>query len=234
MIKKRPIILSECDRTGNAVRPWAEAGWECWCVDTQHSIRKRMRGRVTSVGEGTIRYIWGDVRSWVLPGDVCVAFYLAFPPCTHLTCSGAQDWQTKRGYALADALQTFDACERAAAMAGCPYAIENPALSRLSTNRRSPDHTFHPWEYAGYLPDHEVDNTEKRTGLWSGAGFVMPSRKPAPAPHRQDCWRASPGDDRADDRAETPMGFARAVYEANSPLLAAAGHQPTAWELVAG
>ena len=24
------------DRTGNMVRPWAEAGYPCWCYDIQH------------------------------------------------------------------------------------------------------------------------------------------------------------------------------------------------------
>lgn len=34
------VVLSMCDRTGNMVRLWADAGFECWCVDTGHSIRK--------------------------------------------------------------------------------------------------------------------------------------------------------------------------------------------------
>ena len=34
------IVISLCDLTGHMVLPWAEAGYECWCVDVQHSIRK--------------------------------------------------------------------------------------------------------------------------------------------------------------------------------------------------
>jgi hypothetical protein len=30
-------VLSLCDRTGNMVRPWAEAGFECFCADLHPS-----------------------------------------------------------------------------------------------------------------------------------------------------------------------------------------------------
>jgi len=30
------IVLSLCDRTGNMVKPWAEAGTQCVIVDIQH------------------------------------------------------------------------------------------------------------------------------------------------------------------------------------------------------
>ena len=29
-------VLSLCDRTGNMVQPWADAGFECFTVDTSH------------------------------------------------------------------------------------------------------------------------------------------------------------------------------------------------------
>lgn len=204
-----------CDKTGNMARPWAEAGYGCWCVDVQHSIR---RDRVEHVGAGVIRYVWGDARSWHPPDRLEIDFFAAFPPCTELTCTGARDFQKKRGWMLADAVQIFDSCLMAAVFSGAPFMLENPATSRLNTHRRPPDYVFHPWEYAGYLPDIQVDNTSKKTGLWTGNGFVMPEKRPAPEPHRQDCWMATPTDnpnDRADERSVTPMGFARAVFLAN-------------------
>lgn len=33
---ERNVVLSLYDYTGEAVRPWAEAGFECWCYDVQH------------------------------------------------------------------------------------------------------------------------------------------------------------------------------------------------------
>lgn len=218
LFNMQPVVVSLCDRTGNMVRPWAKAGYECWCVDIQHSIR---RDRVQEVGAGLIRYVWGDVRSWALPKELTgrVKMGFAFPPCTELTCSGARDFRKKRGWALADGLQCFDSCMVALTFSGAPYMIENPATSRINTHREPPHHKFHPWEYAGYLPDIETDNTSKNTGLWIGGGFVIPEPKPAPAPHRQDCWVESPGEDRDDIRSVTPMGFAHAVFQANQSLV---------------
>lgn len=168
-----PVVISLCDRTGNMVRPWAESGCECWCVDLQHSIR---RDKHEHVGDGLIHFVWGDARSWRLPEAARgrVVHLFAFPPCPHLTCTAARDFQKKGGWMLADAVQTFDSCEVVASFCGAPYMIENPATSRLNTHRRKPDFKFHPWEYAGYLPDIEKDNTMKFTGLWVGGGFVMP------------------------------------------------------------
>lgn len=196
------------------VKPWAEAGCECWCVDTQHSIR---RDRTEECGAGVIHYVWGDVRSWRLPVEARgrVVQFFAFPPCPHLTCTAARDFVKKGGWMLADAVQIFDSCEVAASFCGASYMIENPGISRLNTHRRKPDYKIHPWEYAGYLPDIETDNTMKLTGLWTGGGFVLPEKKPAPTLHRQDCWIATPSDDRANARSVTPMGFAKAVFEAN-------------------
>lgn len=64
-------VVSFCDLTGNMVRPWAEAGYECWCVDVQHSIR---RDRTVAVGNGLINFVWGDVRSWTPPQGRAVRF----------------------------------------------------------------------------------------------------------------------------------------------------------------
>lgn len=207
------IIISLCDRTGNAAVPWAREGFTCYCVDVQHSIRAPYR---TRVGAGSIVKVWGDVRSWLPPAGRIV-FMMAFPPCTHLAVSGARDFQSKAGWMLSDALQLFDSCRVACEYSRAPFFIENP-VGRLSSHRRKPDQTFQPWEYAGYLPDIQTDNTSKRTCLWTGGGFVMPEKRPAPAPHREDCWKATPSLSRADERAETPMGFAEAVFLANCPL----------------
>ena len=38
LIGSRGTVLSLCDLTGNMARPWAEAEFECICVDFQHRI----------------------------------------------------------------------------------------------------------------------------------------------------------------------------------------------------
>jgi hypothetical protein len=200
-------VISLCDKSGNMVRPWAEAGYECWCVDVQHSIR---RDRTENVGAGVIHYVWGDVRSWRLPerarGQVAIGF--GFTPCTHLSSSGARDHQKKAGWMLADALQLFDSVEVAFSYGGFPYMMENP-IGRLSTHRRKPDYKFQPWMYG--------DLWTKETCIWSGNGFVMPAPRYATAPEgtTEKIWLMPPSDERQNERSLTPPGFARAVFESN-------------------
>lgn len=72
----------------------------------------------------------------------------------------------------------------------------------------------------GVIPptsDSENDGYHKSTCLWTGGGFVMPEKKPIPFNDKPNFIHlASPGEDRANIRSVTPMGFAYAVYEANS------------------
>lgn len=200
-----------CDLTTNVAQPFAEAGWDCWCVDMQHPRGITRRGRITLVG-ANVHELHRD--HWWLPQSA--DFAMAFPDCTFLTNS-ANRWQRERGPGPTGmGLLLVDACWRLMKSYGCPWAIENPAASRLGSGWYKPDHTFHPWEYAGWLEDIQTDNTTKGTGIWCGNGFVMPEKRPAPEPHRHDCWMEPPGEDRGDIRSVTPMGFARAMFAAVS------------------
>lgn len=201
-----------CDLTGNMARPWAEAGIRCYCVDVQHSIRK---DRV----QGNIHYVWGDVRSWVPPAGIRPIFGAAFTPCTDVAVSGARDFAKKRGFLLRDAIETFEATRQAFEWARIPYMQENSVgvMSSLP-HIGKPDHYFHPWQFTQLCPE---DNYTKNTCIWSGGDFVMPEPCPDLSLGKPDnrIHFASPGDDRADFRAATPMGFARAVFQANAPHL---------------
>lgn len=204
-----PICIFLCDRTGVAAKPWADAGFDCYCVDVQHSIR---RERVV----GRVRYVWGDVRSWTPPHRP-IAFMGCFPPCTHVAGSGARDFKTKGPVMLADALALFAACQLACAYSGAPYFIENP-VGVLSSHVRKPDHTFHPCDYAGYAVDPHAEAYTKQTCLWTGGGFVMPLPVPVTPTLGSMMHRLPPSDNRGDLRSVTPSGFARAVFLANSHL----------------
>lgn len=200
-------VLSLCDKTANMVRPWAEAGYHCTCVDIQHE--GIVGGRV---GKGAILKEHGDVTNM---GSSFNGYDMvfAFPPCTHLAVSGARWFKAKGMDALIEALQVVNACRKIAEGSGAPYMIENP-VSTLSTYWRKPDYYFDPYEYGGYLEDPREDAYTKKTCLWTGGGFVMPEKRPVPDPDDR-IHKAPPSDDRGDIRSVTPMGFARAVYEAN-------------------
>lgn len=201
-----------CDRSGVMARPWAEAGYECWCIDTAHSIR---RPRF----EGGIHYVWGDARSFRRPTNLPIAFFAAFPPCTDVAVSGARDFALKGGVMLRDALELFEACRQAASWSGAPYCIENP-IGVLSSvpHIGKPDFMFDPFEFAGYAEKPETDAYTKRTCLWTGNGFIFPTRKPVDPVMGSAMWKLPPADDRADVRSQTPQGFARAVFEANAAI----------------
>lgn len=192
------IVLSLCDRTGNMVRPWADAGYECVCVDMQHNGVSR-EGRITRVGANVLDY---------LPprGEYRIAF--AMPPCTDLANSGNR-WKADKGLAaLADAIRVVARCRDVLEWTGAPYWLENPVGS-LSTYWRKPDHTFHPWHYG--------EPEQKLTCCWTGNGFVMPPKLVTVKPDNvhQSVWLAPPTADRGDIRSITPEAFAQAVFDAN-------------------
>lgn len=201
------VVVSLCDRTGNMVKPWANAGFECWCVDVQHSIRAP---KVV----GNVHFAWGDVRTWAPPEEIRrrIGIIFAFPPCTHVAVSGARDFRTKGTAMLRDSLELFSACEHAAKWAGVPYMIENP-VGKFSDHMGRPDFTFQPWNFG--------DMESKKTCLWTGNGFRMPAFEILEKPGNiaESVWKCPPSADRGDIRSVTPPGFARAVFEANAKFL---------------
>lgn len=204
-------VVSLCDLTGNIVRPWAEAGYNCLCLDVEHPIRSDDVESFDSGGR--IVYRWADVRSVTpsdLPDDTVMMF--AFPPCTHLTVSGSRDWSRKGLQPLIDGLQLVEACRRLCEWGGWRWMLENP-VGRLSKAWRAPDHSFQPNEYG--------DTYTKRTCLWVGGGFVVPQVSAITEPvDGSKMWKIPPSGDQARLRSETPEGFAQAVFEANDPWVA--------------
>lgn len=185
------------------VRPWAKAGYQCVCFDLQHSIRG------DQVEDG-ITYRWADVRS-LSPDFLCYAdMVFAFPPCTHLAVSGARDFQKKGLRSLIDALELVESCRLLSEFSRAPWMIENP-VSTLSTYWRKPDFMFDPADYG--------DGYTKKTCLWTGNGFVMPEKNRVEITQESYIHKMPPGPERANLRSATPMGFARAVFEANAKRL---------------
>lgn len=199
------------DKTGNMGRPWLEAGRIVLIVDLQHPT-----GLHTS--DGKLFKLGADLRDGFdlpdgLPAFDKIEFVAAFPPCDHLAVSGARWFKGKGLRLLSLSVDLFataaEFCERAKA----PYIIENP-VSTISTYWRKPDHTFHPWYWAGI---EDGDNYTKTTCIWVGGGFVMPQRVESLFGEKPDdrIHRAPPGPERANFRSATPMGFANAVFRAN-------------------
>lgn len=119
---------------------------------------------------------------------------------------------------LRDALETFEAACQAVAWSGAPGFAENPVGVLSSVPHiGKPDFWFPPSDYAGYHPEPDVDAYTKKTGLWTFNGFVMPEKRPMDPVQGSKMWRLTPSDDRADQRAATPLGFSIANFIANCP-----------------
>lgn len=202
-----PRVLSLCDRTGNMVRPWAEAGYHALAVDVAHDGT-----HLEDVGAGAITYVEADVRDYEPPeAEYAAAF--AFPPCTDLAYSGAKHFDEKGWEAFGDALALAGRCRDIVDGLDCPWMVENPK-SRLQHAWGDPDWRFDPYEYDGYTDADEAYT--KRTWLWTSSTFRMPlpdGVKESAADDR--IHTMSPGEDRQERRSATPTGFARAVYLAH-------------------
>lgn len=199
------IVLSMCDRTGVMVKPWAEAGYECVCIDWQHPPGETVDGNITYVG--------ADLHTWMPPYGEDYAIAFAFTDCTNMAVSGARWFKSKGLTALNQGVSLFDRARTICEAMGVPYSLENP-VSTIASYWRKPDHVFNPCDYGGYL-DPPGDAYTKKTCLWTGNGFAMPEPKPVQPTERSKMHLMPPSQERADLRSVTPAGFARAVFEAN-------------------
>jgi len=208
----KKIVISLFDYTGNIVKPWLDAGYECWIVDIQHPVAYGSDG-VTR--EGNLVKHHYDLTQPYLPmvDKNSLAFVAAFPPCDHLAVSGSR-WMKGKGLRrLQQSIAMFATAAEFCEWSEAPYFIENP-VSTISTYWRKPDYTFHPYEFSGIESN---DNYTKKTCLWTGGGFVMPGRAIDESLGQPDdrIHKAPPGPDRANFRSATPAGFSRAVFESN-------------------
>ena len=232
------IVISLYDFTGEAVKPWAEAGYTCLCYDIQHDFQPHV---VTYQNGGSISYINADlhkreslktIADTVKESGHTVAFGMGFPVCTDLAVSGAAHFAKKAAADPDFQVKASDYAKWCADMfdgLGCPYFIENP-VSRLATLWRKPDYRFHPWQYGGYIPAEEgqhpkwpeyiaaFDAYPKLTCLWTGGGFKMPDQKAVQVGDgysKQHLKLGGKSMKTKNIRSATPRGFARAIFEAN-------------------
>jgi hypothetical protein len=233
------IVLSLYDYTGEALKPWAEAGYTCYAFDIQHN--KELCPKIDKFDSGG-RILYFHMDLWDIDNikhlrktfkNDNVVFGMAFPVCTDLAVSGAAhfkrkaavdpDFQVKASDHAKWCADLFDAL-------GVPYFIENP-VSRLATLWRKPDYSFHPYQYGGYIPASQAEHPKwpdyiaprdaypKKTCLWTGGGFVMPATLPVTPEDghsRQHLKLGGKSMKTKNIRSATPRGFARAVFEANA------------------
>jgi hypothetical protein len=192
------------------VEPWSEAGYECIIVDLLHPHGSSTHGNVTRVGANMLHYLPPQ-------GDYAAAF--AFPVCKNLAVSGARWFKDKGLRGLIDGLELVERCRMVCEWTGAMWMLENP-VGTLSTYWRKPDYIFNPCDYGGYLTP-PGDAYTKKTCLWTGGGFQMPTPKWVEPTEGSKMHLMPPSEDRDQLRSVTPSGFARAVFEANRIAVAA-------------
>lgn len=229
----RRIALFLYDFTGLMAQPWLDAGYECWLLDGQHQEGITREGNLLKVGmwfhHDQIEKHAADIARMV---GGKADFVFGFPECTHLTVAGAKHFAKKAAANPRFQLEAInlaklvpwvaDACK-----CDC-WGLENP-VGVMSTLWMKPDFTFHPCDYGGYLPVGDShpeypdvypsrDAYNKKTCIWSGEDFVMPSRRAVePSSKDNPGWKKLGGKSTRTKniRSATPRGFARAVFEAN-------------------
>jgi len=236
----RQKVISLYDYTGEALKPWAEAGYTCHAFDIQHSF---VEPEVQAFDSGgSITYNFADLHDYNWLNAIQdefsdkVIFGMAFPVCTDLAVSGAA-WFKKKAEAdpffQEAAVSHAIWCDRLFNSLHVPYFIENP-VSVLATKWRKPDYSFHPYEYGGYIRDDDAEHPrwpeyiaprdayKKKTCLWTGNGFVMPTKVAVDCEgyhgngYSTAMMKLGGKSQRTKDiRSATPRGFAKAVCDAN-------------------
>ena len=202
-------IVSLFDKSGIAVLPWAEDGYKCFCFDIEESSSR--------VEHKNITYILGDIKDQIdRIKELDPIFISSFPPCTHLAVSGAR-WFKRKSLEnpkfQEEAMSLVFLAKEVAEDIGCTYYIENP-IGVVSTKWRKPDYKFHPWHFTGWCKDN---NYTKNTCLWTSKDFIMPEmyKDPSITEEPDKKYIQHLGGRNSKTRAITPMGFAKAVHDAN-------------------
>lgn len=232
-------VISLYDYTGEALMPWAEAGYRCYAYDIQHKVVEHKQFD----SGGFIIFCKLDLHKLENINHLVTSYKgkdvvlgMAWPVCTDLSVSGSAHFASKRekdpffqekaaNYALWCS-QLFEALN-------VPYFVENP-VSVLSTLWRKPDYRFHPFEYGDYISDSEAEHPKwpeyippkdaykKKTCLWTSDSFNMPDQKPVECSayygngySKQIMKLGGKSQKTKNIRSATPRGFARAVFEAN-------------------
>lgn len=136
-------------------------------------------------------------------GDVMDILYdnwdmvIAFPPCTHLSCSGAR-WFKNKQEEQRQAIYFFMLF---ANLKIKKKAIENP-IGIMSTRYRKPDQIIQPWMFG--------HGETKATCLWiEGLPLLIPTNIVEGREHR--IHKMAPGPDRWKERSRTFPGIAEAM-----------------------
>ena len=147
----------------------------------------------------------GGHPEWHIQGDVIKELdknwdmIIAFPPCTHLSSSGARWFKEKQKYGRQQ--NAVDFFMRIVNANATKIAIENP-IGIMSSKYRKPDQIIQPWQFG--------HGETKATCLWL-KGLPKLTATELVEGREQRIWRLPPSKDRAKLRSKTFPGIAKAM-----------------------
>ena len=183
-------ILSLFDYSGNWPKYYKENGYDVLQVDIKHDINIL------------------DLTVDDLPDEIYGI--LAAPPCTDFAGSGAQYWPVKDQDGRTEAsLKLVDkVLELVEAFQPKFWALENP-VGRLHKLRPE---LGNPWYFQPYWYG---DPYTKKTGLWGNFNKDLIKNEVVPDPNSWIMKLGGKSERTKELRSMTPLGFAKAFYEAN-------------------
>ena len=183
-------VLVACEYSGIVRDAFVARGHEAMSCDLLPSDRPR----AMTVGGNRGSHYMGDVRPLLKMGwDMMIAF----PPCTHLSASGARWWKDKQ-VAQAEALDFVRLLLDAPIE---KIALENP-VGKISSAIRKPSQIIQPWMFG--------HGETKATCLWLKS---LPHLQPTNIVEGREArvHRMSPSPDRWKLRSTTFQGIADAM-----------------------
>lgn len=177
-------VLVACEFSGIVRDAFARRGHDAWSCDLLSS-------------EKPGNHIQGDVRDCILDGWDMM---LAFPPCTHLSSSGARWFKNKQQ-------EQWDALMFVAYLMTAPIkkiVIENP-IGVISSRLRKPDQIIQPY-YFGIAES-------KATCLWLKNLPPLICKTSGGENISQRVFNEPPSPDRWKNRSRTYLAIAEAMAE---------------------
>lgn len=225
-------VLSLCDYSGKWAKPYADAGHTVFLVDPKHAPAT---GEKCWTFDGNIRKVSDTVRGFLNLykqgwfGDTAFDVILMAPPCTHFSSSGARWFKDKdkdgrteeHAQIVRDCLEVVEVCKPRI------WALENPVgrIASVVPELGKWEMTFHPCDYGAYAEDGEDEAYTKRTCLWGKFNTDLEKYPIEPVfytdkngkRYSRFAFKLGGKSERTKTlRSNTPTGFSRAFFRANS------------------
>ena len=180
-------ILVACEESGVVSKAFLDNGHDSYSCDLIPTSSEDPEVIERHIKGDCLDHIYGD---WDL--------VIGFPPCIHLSSSGARWFKEKRESGVQqEAIEFFLSFTRIKS----PWAIENP-IGIMSTKFRKPDQIIQPWQFG--------HGETKATCLWL---HQLPKLNPTEIVEGREgrIWKMSPGPERSKLRSKTYLGIAKAM-----------------------